>query len=116
MGNRKGVPSLVLDVAAHEAAEKSIGQVIAARSRLRSQEAANQTEMAWKESTQRFNQSRSREYALSWHEHHGRQIASLEATFGVLVAHHKAERNRFARMLGISIPDDGAGGPPPGEA
>ncbi len=99
----------MLDVAAHEAAEKSIGQVIEGRSR--SQEAANRTEMAWKESTGRFNQSRHREYAQGWYEHHERQIASLEATLGVLVAHHKAERARFAALLGIGVPADDADGP-----
>jgi urease accessory protein UreF len=104
----------MLDVVDTEAAEKSIDHVIAARSR--SQEEANHNEAMWKESTRRFNQTRHQEYARGWYEHHSRQIASLEATLGVLVAHHKAERNRFARMLGISIPDDGAGGPPPGEA
>jgi len=96
---------LALDIAAASAAEKSLGQVIEARSR--SQEAANQTEAAWKESTRRFNQTRHQEYAQGWYEHHSRQIASLEATFGVLVAHHKAERNRYAALLGNGVPEDG---------
>jgi hypothetical protein len=99
----------MLDVAAHEAAEKSIGQVIEGRSR--SQEAANRTEMAWKESTGRFNQSRHREYAQGWYEHHERQLAALEATFAVLTARHKSERDRYAAMLGIGVPEGGADGP-----
>jgi histidinol-phosphate/aromatic aminotransferase/cobyric acid decarboxylase-like protein len=102
---------LVLDVAAVEAAEaaekaeKSIDELVDARSR--SQEEANHAEMAWKESTRRFNLTRHQEYAQSWYEHHSRQLAALEATFGVLTARHRAERNRFGRMLGINIPDDG---------
>ncbi len=108
---------MVLDVAAvaaaeaAEKAERSLGQVIEARSRSRSQEAANRTEMAWKASTQRFNQSRSREYALSWFDHHCRQLAALEETFSVLAARHRSERDRFAVLLGINVPADDADGP-----
>ena len=98
-----------LDIAAGEVAERSLGQLVEARSR--SQEEANHAEMAWKESTRRFNLTRHQEYAQSWYEHHGRQLAALEATFGVLTARHKSERDRFGRMLGISTPDDGADGP-----
>ncbi len=94
----------LLDVAAAEVAEKSIDHVIAARSR--SQEAANRTEEVWKESTREFNQRRHREYAQSWYAHHERQLAALEETFSVLAARHRAERNRFGKMLGISIPGD----------
>jgi hypothetical protein len=99
----------MLDVVDTEAAERSIGQFIEARSR--SQEAANQTEAAWKESTRRFNQTRHQEYARSWHDHHERQLAALEETFAVLTARHKAERDRFAAMLGIGVPADDADGP-----
>jgi membrane-bound lytic murein transglycosylase B len=99
----------VLDVVDTEAAEKSFDHVIEARSR--SQEAANRTEEVWKESTRRFNQTRHQEYAQSWYAHHERQLAALEETFSVLAARHRAERNRFARMLGIPVPADDADGP-----
>jgi hypothetical protein len=96
-----------LDIAAGEVAERSISQFIEARSR--EQEAANRTEEAWRESTRRFNQSRHQEYAQSWYEHHGRQLAALEETFSVLTARHKSERARFGRMLGIPMPADDPG-------
>ncbi len=111
---------MVLDVAAvaaaeaAEKAERSLGQVIEARSR--SQEAANRTEMAWKESTREFNQRRHREYAQGWFEHHARQLAALEETFGVLVARHRAERDRYGKMLGINVPEASPGADDPGVA
>lgn len=105
----------MLDVAADVAAEKSIEQLVEARSP--AQEEANHIEMAWKESTRRFNRTRHREYAQGWHDHHERQLAALEATFAVLTARPRAERDRYAAMLGIPVseaqPMDGADGPPP---
>jgi membrane-bound lytic murein transglycosylase B len=101
----------MLDAAAVEAAEKGLDQFSEARSR--SQEAANQTEEVWKESTRRFNQTRHQEYAQGWYAHHERQLAALEATFGVLADRHRSERDRYAEMLGINVPDDGADGPEP---
>ena len=95
----------LFDVAATEAAEKSLDAFIESRSR--SQEEANRTEEAWKESTRLFNQNRHREYAKGWYDHHDRQLRCHEATFGVLVAHHKAERDRYAALLGIAVPEDG---------
>jgi hypothetical protein len=89
----------LFDVAATEAAEKSIDAFIQARSL--SQEEANRVEEAWKESTRRFNQNRHREYAQGWLDHHDRQIATHEATFGRLLSYHRGERDRYARMLGI---------------
>ncbi len=99
----------MLDVVDTEAAERQLDQFTEARSR--SQEAANQTEEVWKECTRRFNQTRHLEYALSWHDHHSRQLAALEATFGVLADRHRSERDRYAVMLGINVPEDGADGP-----
>jgi hypothetical protein len=90
----------LFDVAATEAAEKSIDAFIEARSR--SQEEANRNEEAWKESTRRFNQNRHREYAQGWYDHHDRQVAAHEETFGRLLAYHRGERDRYARMLGIA--------------
>lgn len=107
MRTRKGVPSLVLDVAAVEKAEKaerSLDQLVEARSR--SQEAANRTEEVWKESTREFNRRRHREYAQGWYTFHSRQLAALEETFSVLVDRHRSERARFAAMLGINVPED----------
>jgi hypothetical protein len=101
----------LFDVAATEAAEKSIDAFIQARSR--SQEEANRTEEAWKESTRRFNQNRHREYAQAWYDHHDLQLASHEATFGQLVAYHRGERARYAEILGIEVggcePDEAPG-------
>jgi vacuolar-type H+-ATPase subunit I/STV1 len=102
----------MLDVAAAERAEKaerSLDQLVEARSR--SQEEATRNEEVWKASTRRFNQTRHQEYAQGWYEHHERQLAALEATFSVLTARHKSERDRYAALLGINVPDDGADGP-----
>jgi hypothetical protein len=107
----------LLDVAAVEAAEKagkSLDQFIEARSR--SQEEANRTEEVWRESTRRFSQTRHQEYAQNWYDHHSRQLAALEETFGVLADRHRSERDRYAVMLGINVPEDGADGPPRGAA
>jgi hypothetical protein len=75
--------------------------------------AANRTEEAWKESTRRFNRNRHREYAQGWYDHHERQLAAHEETFGRLLAYHRAERDHYAAMLGINVPEDQADGPPP---
>jgi hypothetical protein len=74
--------------------------------RTRSQEEANRVVEGWKESTRRFAQTRHQEYVQGWFDHHERQLAALEETFSVLAARHKAERDRYGRMLGISIPGD----------
>jgi len=74
--------------------------------RTRSQEEANRVVEGWKESTRRFAQTQHREYAQSWHDHHSRQLLALEATFSALTARHRSERDRFAALLGISIPGD----------
>jgi hypothetical protein len=37
----------------------------------------------------------------------------VEETFAVLTARHKAERDRYGRMLGIGVPEEDGGGPPP---
>ena len=89
----------LFDVAATEAAEKSIDAFIEARSR--SQEEANRTEAAWKESTRRFNQNQHREYAKGWYDHHSRQLVAHEETFGRLLTYHRAGRDRYAPMLGF---------------
>ncbi len=100
----------LLDVATAEQAEQQIDAFIRARSR--SQEEANRVEEAWAESTRRFNLHRHRGHAKAWLEYHDRQLAALEATFDALIARHRAERDRYARILGIAHQDHG----PPGEA
>jgi hypothetical protein len=80
--------------------------------RTRSQEEANRVEAGWKESTRRFAQTRHQEYVQGWFDHHERQLAALEETFSVLTARHRAERDRYGRILGIggaeAQPMDGA--------
>jgi hypothetical protein len=103
----------MLDVVDTEKAEGSIGALTDARSR--SQEAANETEALWKESTRRFSRRQHQEYVQGWFDHHSRQLAALEETFSVLAARHRAERDRYAALLGIGVPEaqpmDGADGP-----
>ena len=76
--------------------------------------AADTVEELWVESVRRFHGERHHQNAQAWYEHHGRQLAALEATFAALAARHRAERDRYGRMLGIGVPEDGgADGPPP---
>ncbi len=94
----------LFDVEAAEKAEAELDDFVLKRSR--SQEAANREEALWAESTRRFNQKRRKHNAREWLNFHDRQLKGHEATFGALVGHHRAERARYARVLGIDEPVD----------
>ncbi len=69
--------------------------------------AADTVEALWAESVRRFHGERHHQNAQAFYDHHERQIAAHAETFGQLLAHHKSERDRFAAMLGINVPEDG---------
>jgi hypothetical protein len=106
MSNRKGVSRVdMLDVAAHEAAERQLEAIV--ERRVRETEDAGRVEELWRESVRRFHGERHNKNAQAFYDHHCRQLAAHGETFSQLLAHHRSERDRYGRMLGINVPDDG---------
>ncbi len=108
-GEPRGGRGDFVDVTDLEKAEHQIDQFTERRAR--EAKAQRETEELYAESVRRFHKNRHHQNAKAWYDHHDRQLRGHEVTFGALVAHHRAERDRYARILGFN-----AGGGPPGEA
>jgi hypothetical protein len=99
------------DVEVAERVEAELNGLVERRAR--EARAQRETEEMWAESVRRFYQNKHHQHARAWYEHHERQLRCHEATFGVLVSHHKAERDRYARILGLVGEYERDDGPPP---
>jgi hypothetical protein len=95
----------LFDPATTERVEAELDGFIEKRAREAKQ--ANYTEAAYAESVRRFHQKRHQQNAQQWLAYHDEQLRRHEATFAALASHHRAERNRYAQILGTAFADDG---------
>jgi Holliday junction resolvase-like predicted endonuclease len=98
----------LFDPAAMERVEVELDAFV--EKRAREAKEANAVEAAYAESVRRFHQKRHQQNAQQWLAYHDEQLRRHEATFAALASHHRAERNRYAQILGTAFAD--ADGPP----
>ncbi len=61
----------------------------------RAQEGDRAAEMAWKESTRRFNAAREAEMRDAWGEYHRAQAERHKAVLASLIEHHEQQAQKF---------------------
>ena len=89
-----------VDVSKTEAAEASLDAFVAQRDKARCRDEGERArEEIWRESVRRFNACRQQELAQQWRDYHDAQVRRHEVTYGLLLAHHRQERDRYAAML-----------------
>lgn len=97
--NKKGESFLIDDVEAVERVESELDAFIEKRDR--EDKEANAIEVAYAASVRRFHQKRHQQNAWRWYHYHAKQLHRHVATFEALTTRHKAEVDRFARILGM---------------
>ena len=93
-------------VARGEAVEGELVRLIERRHDQRvTEEGERPAEAAYVESARRFHVERQEALAWQWRSWHIERRRANKATFAVLDAHHRAEIERYEKMLGIDSDD-----------